>query len=189
MNNPRVPPWSPQYKSDSNPVPPGIDVGAIIANAEADAGAVVGTVTTDVQQATGGNVPLPTIPVVSGALATVIAQAKTAAVADAEKTFEAKVIAFLEDKVPQAPAAPTLEPQDVTNAAARGRALRSLLYGVLLTVFWALVSAITTAVNTGGTDFFSKTGLIQVATLAAGTVGHALLSYLGRITVAPNPPE
>jgi len=130
------------------------------------------------------------IPAPSTDLGKALHDAITVAQQTAAQQVEQVVIGALQQTIPAAPTGPVVvEPKDITNAAARGRALRSLFYGLGLTVFWALVTAIGDAVSGGQVDFFTKTGWISVAALAAGTIAHAALSYIGRVKLAPNSPE
>jgi hypothetical protein len=188
---PWVVPWDPTYNSQSNPVPEDVVLPWLGDPTVTDFPPVITSDTPPIAPAPATPTTHAAVP--TGSLGSVLEQELEAAVSAAQKAataaVEAKVIAALKNAVPEAPAAPTLEPQDVTNAAARGRALRSLLYGLGLTIFWALVTAIGDAVSGGQVDFFTKTGWISVATLAAGTIAHAVLSYVGRIKFAPNSPE
>lgn len=183
---PWVAPWDPTYDSQSNLVPEDVVLPWPQEPTVTDFPPVVAPTPTPTAPATHAATP-------TGNLGSVLEQELEAAVAAAQKAataeVEAKVIAALKNAIPVAPDAPTLEPQDVTSAAARGRALRTLFYGLGLTVFWALVTAVGDAVSGGQVDFFTKTGWISVATLAAGTIAHAVLSYVGRIKFAPNSPE
>src|SRR4029077_6996979 len=80
------------------------------------------------------------------------------------------------------PAPPTIDWSVLTPADARDRALRSLIYGVLLSAVWGAVSVAGSLV---GINFFSKDGLIAGLTIVGAAVGHSILSYLGRIKWTP----
>jgi hypothetical protein len=174
-------PWARNYTSESNPVPQDV----VLPWLEEPVVTNPSVVPVVPPVSAPGSITIPGLPSdLRSAWDQAITEAETAAVA----AVRSRVIAALQAEVPEPPAI-TLEPQDVTNAAARGRALRSLVYGLGLTIFWALVTAIGDAVSGGTIDFFTKTGWISVATLAVGTIAHAALSYLGRIRFAPNSPE
>lgn len=76
----------------------------------------------------------------------------------------------------------TYNGQSLTQAAAKGHALRTFLIGMSTTALSAVTSAIA---SQGNVDFFSKEGWTATATLAVGTLVSTVISYVGRLQVTP----
>jgi hypothetical protein len=86
--------------------------------------------------------------------------------------------------LPPEPDAPTITPDVITQAAARSRALRTLLYGLFISAFWGVLSAFG---SVNGIDFFTKTGLISTLTILGSAAVTSVVSYIGRIKWSPSP--
>lgn len=164
---PWVAPWDPTYNSTSNPVPPDVHLPW-------QENPVTDPTPTPAPPAP---VPAPAAPLSAADFAqqleTEINTAANAELAAAQQ----KILESL-----QQPADPSINLSDLTTAAARSRAIRSLVIGLLLAVLYGVVTALG---SLGHVDFFTKTGWISVGTLVVGAAVHSAISYIARLKINP----
>lgn len=87
--------------------------------------------------------------------------------------------------LPPIPDPPVIDWDVLTQADARERALRTLVYGLLLSVVWGAVSI---SGSLAGINWFTHDGLQSALALLGAAVGNAVLSYLGRLKWSPSAP-
>lgn len=162
-----VPPWDPNYTSSSNPVPAGV----ALPWKESAVTASVPTPTPTV------SVIPPTVPISNADFAQQIEAEINNLANQALAEAQRAVLSSL-----QKPADPVLNPNDLTKPAARSRALRALVIGLLIAMAYGVLATIGTA---GNIDFFSKTGLVSFGTLVAGAAINAGISYVARLKIEP----
>jgi hypothetical protein len=178
MASPIILPWDPSYHSGSNPVPSDVVVpwnGPV----------------------TPAPIPVPATPSVAPVVVAawekvlekyVVAAAERAALSalpSVESLIEGLVTKEVGKVISPPPEPPNLDLDVLTHAAARDRAVRSLLYGVLMSGLWGAIGAVS---SLSGVDWFTKNGLVSaLSILGAGVVG-SVMSYVGRIKWAPPTP-
>jgi hypothetical protein len=181
LASPIVLPWAPGYTSTSNPVPTDAVLPWL--------GPVVplpppAPVPVPIPEPIP--VPVPHAPASPSVLDNTFENAIKAAGHDVQKMVERFVVNELGKVLPSSPPPPPVLDSDVlTKAAARDRAIRTLLYGMGISAVWGMASALASA---GGVDWFTKNGLLSAASMVAVTAGHSVLSYIGRIKWAPPTP-
>lgn len=169
-----VPPWSPGYTSTSNPVSPDVQLPW------GTNPVVIDPAPTPVlpdPAPTPTPAPAPVAPVNTTSFTQQVEAEVNNLANQALQEARKKVLESL-----KAPADPTLDPNDLKTAAARSRAIRTLVIGLLTAMGYGVVAALGTA---GNIDFFSKTGWISVGTLVAGAAVHSVISYVARLNIKP----
>jgi len=167
-------PWQPGYPNGPETVPAAPEAPVEPAPVAVNAPSVAAT---------------PTIGSVTGSLASALEVAVLGAAQQAAKAslpdIEKQVISLVTGaigNVPQ-PVPPVINSEVFTKAAARSRAFRTFFIGLGLAVFWGFVNALGSLTHA---DFFSRTGLISIATLLVSSVVGSVVSYIARMKVEPN---
>lgn len=158
-------PWERDYTSSSNPVPPDVHLPW-------QESPVTDPTPTPVVPA-----PAPVSPLNTSDFAQQLEDKFNVIANEALATAQQDVLSKL---VP--PSDPELNLSDLTNAAARSRAIRALVIGLGLAVLYGVVAAVGTA---GNVDFFSKTGWISFGTLVVGAAVNSAISYVARLKIEP----
>lgn len=108
--------------------------------------------------------------------------AALAALPQIEKQVIGMVLGGITNVLPQPNAPEPLSKDVFTKASARSRALRTFFGGLAMAILWGVISALGTV---SGDQFFTKTGLISVATIVVSSVIGAVVSYFGRLHFEP----
>jgi hypothetical protein len=108
--------------------------------------------------------------------------AALAALPSIEKQVISMVLGGITATLPQPNAPEPLSKDVFTKASARSRALRTFFGGLAMAILWGIISALG---SVNGDQFFTKTGLISVATIVVSSVIGSIVSYFGRIHFEP----
>lgn len=84
--------------------------------------------------------------------------------------------------VPGVDTVQSIDPKDLLRASARSRAVRTLVHGILITAFWAVITAVGTLSDV---DWFSREGWSTVAAVAGAAAASSVVSYIARIVSPP----
>lgn len=198
MTTPNAPaqiifPWQPGYS-------PGVNVVPIIDNVLPWLAPVINPVINSVLPTPPAppvpgpsQPPVAPAPPVVGNLTSVLEAAVLAAAEQAGRSalpaIQQQVLALLTStvttevsKVLPQPTDTVIGPDVFTKAAARSRATRTFFTGLALSGVWGIISALG---SLNGANFFTKTGLISVATLLASSAVGSVIAYVGRIHFQP----
>ena len=167
-------PWQPGYT-------PGINIAPIITDILTPAPAP-------------SEPPTAAKPAVAGNLTSALEQAVLTAAEQAARAslpaIEKEVLTLVVGSVSNGigsivpkPAAPVITSDVFTKSAARSRAFRTFITGLGLAGFWGIITALGTL---NGADFFTKNGLVSIATILVTSVVSSAVAYIARIKVEPN---
>lgn len=188
---------APKMPWDSDYVPPSVDADLIAATTAVNAspapssppeenvlppeatGPVVAPTSTP---PTGGiHVPVTGTKGVREEVLEVAKEAAESAVRDLAKAMQDDVLNAIKNTLPP-DTPPHIDPGDLLKASARSRAIRTFFGGLLVTMAWAVITALGSAANV---DWFTKEGLASVAILAGSSVITAVISYVARVFAPP----
>ena len=192
-------PWDSNWTPGGSPAD---DVGKAVDSVNDRASRIIAK-TEERLQATGEEGPphahdaSPTTPVVvhpgtinfGDAMQQVVAEAALGALKQNAPQIQHQMTAYMSEYLtavftgqPARPPDLTINGQSLIKADARSRAGRTLLIGMLTAAGTAFATAVGEMANI---DFTSQVGWTAAATLAAGSVVQAVVSYLARLKVTP----
>lgn len=183
MTAPRVFPWEKNYTKDSNPVG---DAPLPWDHPQTNVAPSPPAPAPAPEDPAAPRLPVPDAPMPPAAFADSLStELQTAARAAAQKALAVAQTAILNavrGHAPDPTAPVDVDPKIATQAAARSRGLRALVIGLLVAVFWGILTAIGTA---GHIELFDRAGWTSFAVLVGTAALNSVVSYVARMRIDP----